>query len=204
MAFLASRNPLFRLRCPSDREIESLLGAGLAPLSYPEVGATARLDSPAVRESLGARYDLDRHEFTLGSGPALFDRARSALMAWRHFAIPWLDFRGPDRVEPDQVVATLLRVAGLWFVNPCRVIYADARPEQGLVSYAYGTLPGHAESGEERFSVSLDPATQEVRYQIAAFSRPALLLSRLAYPLARRIQRRFAMSSAQALARAVA
>jgi len=195
---------LLRLRCPSDREVEALLGAACAPLSYPEVGATARLDSPAVRKSLGARYDLDRHEFTMGSGPALFDRARSALMAWRHFAIPWLDFRGPDRVEPDQVVATLLQVAGLWFVNPCRVIYADARPDQGLVAYAYGTLPGHAESGEERFSVSLDPATREVRYQIAAFSRPALLLSRLAYPLARRIQRRFAMSSAQALARAVA
>ncbi len=125
-------------------------------------------------------------------------------MGWRQFDIPWLDFRGPDRVESDQVVATLLGVAGLWFVNPCRVIYTDARPEHGRVAYAYGTLRGHAESGEERFGVSLDPVSQEVRYEIAAFSRPAIVLSRLGYPLARRIQKRFAMSSAQAMARASA
>jgi uncharacterized protein (UPF0548 family) len=70
--------------------------------------------------------------------------------------------------------------------------------------FAYGTLPGHVESGEERFRVSLDPASDRVVYQIAAFSRPAVLLSKLGYPLARRIQKRFATSSAEALARAAA
>ena len=195
---------MVRFRRPSEREIELLLASGSLSLSYPEVGATARLDLPAVRDSLGRRYDLDRHEFTLGSGRALFDRARSALMSWRHFGVPWLDFRGSGRVESDQVVATLLRIAGLWFVNPCRVIYTDARPDSDFVAYAYGTLAGHAESGEERFGVNFDPLTQEVRYEIAAFSRPAILLSRLGYPFARRIQKRFALSSAHALARAAA
>ncbi len=195
---------MVRFRRPSGREIEALLGSGCLSLTYPEVGATAQLDLPAVRESLRGRYDLDRHEVTLGRGRALFDRARSALMAWRHFGVPWLDFRGADRVESDQVVATLLRVAGLWFVNPCRVIYTDARPNDGCVAFAYGTLSGHAESGEERFGVTFDPVTQEVRYEIAAFSRPAILLSRLGYPLARQIQKRFATCSAHALAQASA
>ena len=194
---------MIRLRRPSGREIESLLGSRPA-LSYPEVGATARLDSPTLRQSLALRYDLDLHEFTVGSGRAAFDRARSALMAWRHFDVPWLEFRGPDRVEPGQVVATVLRVAGLWFVNPCRVVYVDPGPDPVRAAYAYGTLPGHAESGEERFEVSFEPVTQDVRYHIAAFSRPAIALSKLGYPLARRIQRRFAASSARALARAVA
>ena len=72
------------------------------------------------------------------------------------------------------------------------------------MAFAYGTLGGHAESGEERFRVPLDPPSERVVYEIAAFSRPAVLLSKLGYPLARRLQKRFAASSAQALARAAA
>jgi len=193
-----------RVRRPSFREIEALIGSECPPLSYPEVGASAQLDSPATQESLAAHYDVDRHEFTLGRGRSSFDRARSALMAWRQFDIPWLEFHGPDQVASNQVVATLVSVAGLWFLNPCRVVYADSPPDQDLVAYAYGTLPGHAECGEERFQLSLDPVSQEVRYRIAAFSRPALVLSKLGYPLARRLQKRFATASAHALKRAAA
>ena len=72
------------------------------------------------------------------------------------------------------------------------------------MAYAYGTLGGHAECGEERFRVSIDPTSEQVLYEIAAFSRPALLLSKLGYPFARRLQKRFALSSAHALARAAA
>ena len=166
------------------------------------MGQTAQLDSPGVREDLASRYDVDRHQFTLGTGRDLFERAQSSLMAWRHFDIPWLEFHGARRVEPDQVVATLVSLAGVWFLNPCRVVYAESSPDRNSVSYAYGTLRGHAECGEERFRVSFDPVTEEVRYEIAAFSRPAIVLSKLGYPLARRLQKRFAASSAQALARA--
>jgi uncharacterized protein (UPF0548 family) len=41
-----------------------------------------------------------------------------------------------------------------------------------------------------------------VTYEIDAFSRPALLLTRLGAPLARRLQHRFAKCSAIALSRA--
>jgi uncharacterized protein (UPF0548 family) len=195
---------LVRVRRPSAREIEALLGTVCLPLSYPEVGASAQLDSLATRESLAAHYDVDRHEFTLGRGRSSFDRARSALLAWRQFDIPWLEFHAPDQVASNQVVATLVSVAGLWFLNPCRVVYADSPSDPELVAYAYGTLPGHAECGEERFELSFDPVSQEVRYRISAFSRPALVLSKLGYPVARRIQKRFAQASAHALARASA
>ncbi len=194
---------MVRLRRPSRREIEAVLGSG-DPFSYSEVGQTAQLDAPGVREVLTSRYDVDRHQFTLGTGRDLFERAQSSLMAWRQFDIPWLEFHGARRVEPEQVVATLVSMAGVWFLNPCRVVYTEFSAEKNSASYAYGTLRGHAECGEEQFRVSFDPATEEVQYEIAAFSRPAIVLAKLGYPLARRLQRRFAASSAQALARAIA
>jgi uncharacterized protein (UPF0548 family) len=190
---------VIRLRRPSEREIEAILAATDAPLSYPEVGATERIDSPDVRDTLAARYDVDRHEVVLGTGRELYTRASAALADWRHFGVPWLELHRTGPVAPGQVVATVARIAGSWFVNPCRVVYADFSSERDSVAYAYGTLRGHAESGEERFRVSIDPATSEVRYEISAFSRPALLLSRLGYPLARRVQKSFARSSAAAL-----
>ena len=195
---------MVRLRRPSARTIEGILGSGSLPFSYSELGATAQLDSRQVQGSLASRYDVDRHQFTLGRGRSLFERAQSSLMAWRQFDIPWLEFHGARRVEPDQVVATLVSMTGVWFLNPCRVVYSESSPDGNSAAYAYGTLRGHAECGEERFRVSFDPVTEEVRYEIGAFSRPAIVLSKLGYPLARRLQRRFAASSAQALVRAVA
>jgi uncharacterized protein (UPF0548 family) len=69
--------------------------------------------------------------------------------------------------------------------------------------FAYGTLPDHAESGEERFLIEWDQASGEVWYDILAFSRPHLLLARLGYPFVRRVQERFAKASAAAMRRAV-
>jgi uncharacterized protein (UPF0548 family) len=43
---------------------------------------------------------------------------------------------------------------------PCRVVYVVDEP--GRRGFAYGTLRGHAESGEELFLVRYDPATDEV------------------------------------------
>jgi uncharacterized protein (UPF0548 family) len=192
------------LRRPSDRDIEALLDSAALPFSYPEVGATEKLDAPDIREGLASNYDVDRHEFTLGSGRARFERASAALLCWRHFEIPWLRLHGASPVRPGQVVATVTSVAGLWFVNPCRVVYAHTAPDRDSVAFAYGTLRGHAERGEERFRVSFNPASDEVRYEIDAFSRPARLLAKIGYPVARRLQRRFALSSAEALVRASA
>ena len=194
---------MIRLRRPSAREVEAVLGSSARPPSYPEVGLTAKLDAPDVRAAITARYDLDRHAFTLGRGRALFDRARSSLLAWRQFEIPWLRLHGGSPVRSGQIVATVTSVAGVWFLNPCQVVYEDSVLGGDSVSYAYGTLAGHEESGEERFCVTFDAASDEVRYEIVAFSRPATVLTKLGYPVARAIQRRFAVSSAQALTRAV-
>lgn len=68
---------------------------------------------------------------------------------------------------------------------PCRVVYVVDDPDRR--GFAYGTLPGHPESGEESFvlrrleSGSLEPT-------VSAFSRPASKLVKLGGPLARRTQ----------------
>jgi uncharacterized protein (UPF0548 family) len=53
--------------------------------------------------------------------------------------------------------------------------------------FAYGTLPGHPESGEEAFFVERTPQDQ-VWLDIRAFSRPARLYSRLGGPMTRKVQ----------------
>ena len=70
---------------------------------------------------------------------------------------------------------------------PCRVVYVVDEPDRR--GFAYGTLPGHPESGEELFCVRHDPATDAVYAEISAFSRPATWWSRLGSPVARVAQR---------------
>src|SRR5260370_38795913 len=98
----------------------------------------------------------------------------------------------------------MARLFGLWWLNACRIVYVV--DEEGPVrrfGFAYGTLPEHAESGEERFTVEGHEADDAVWYDILAFSRPQQLLARLGYPFARRPPKPFARDSAAALRRAV-
>ncbi|MEZ4292055.1 MAG: DUF1990 family protein [Myxococcota bacterium] len=105
-----------------------------------------------------------------------------------------------------QVVASIVRVAGLRLVNPCRAVYLEPPLEEAhRVRFAYGTLPGHVEAGEERFTVGLPrrpvaSAGRDRRFpriQTPPAARPARP------PFARRMQRRFAAASAEAPRRAV-
>jgi uncharacterized protein (UPF0548 family) len=59
------------------------------------------------------------------------------------------------------------------------------------VGFAYGTLSGHPERGEEGFLVRLNPDGR-VTGSVAAFSQPASLIGRLGGPVTRAIQHRFA------------
>lgn len=55
--------------------------------------------------------------------------------------------------------------------------------------FAYGTLPGHPESGEEAFVVELHEDSS-VTFTITAFSRPHRLLAKLGGPVSRAVQAR--------------
>ena len=89
---------------------------------------------------------------------------------------------------------------GFWWFNACRIVYLidDTGPVTRF-GFAYGTLPGHAERGEERFLIEWDQSDGSVWYDILAFSRPRHVLARLGYPLTRRLQKQFARDSATAM-----
>jgi uncharacterized protein (UPF0548 family) len=65
------------------------------------------------------------------------------------------------------------------------VVYTEeGRDRRG---FAYGTLPGHPEQGEEAFLLDLT-GNGDVHFRIRAFSRPASLLARVGGPLTRAVQ----------------
>ena len=70
-------------------------------------------------------------------------------------------------------------------VSPCRIIRLWT--SETTFGFAYATLPGHPESGEESFS--LERRNDGTFFTIRAFSRPASLLVRLGGPLGPALQR---------------
>jgi uncharacterized protein (UPF0548 family) len=101
------------------------------------------------------------------------------------------------------VIVLVARSLGCWWLNACRIVYSiDQGLERKRFGFAYGTLPAHAGSGEERFMVEMDDKGI-VWYDILAFSRPQGPLSHIGYPYLRNVQQRFARDSAAAMQTAV-
>ncbi|KDO97164.1 MULTISPECIES: DUF1990 family protein [Mycobacterium avium complex (MAC)] len=147
------------------------------PLTYSEVGATASGDLPAG-------YHHQHVERQIGTGAARFEQAAGAVLRWGMQ-------RGSGlRVQASSEVAVVdaVVVVRLGFVPaPCRVVYVVDEPD--IRGFGYGTLPGHPESGEERFVVRHNPATSAVYAEVTAFSRPATWWARAGGPVLRVGQR---------------
>ena len=165
--------------------------------SYSAVGAT--LTTPP------AGFTVDRTRIELGTGEAVFDAARAALQRWQQFRLGWVDVWSPETPLKDgQVVAIMGWAVGFWWLNACRIVYTvDESGPTTKFGFAYGTLPGHVESGEERFLIEWDRDTNQVAYHILAFSKPSHILTRLGYPLVLRSQKHFGRDSAATMFRAV-
>jgi uncharacterized protein (UPF0548 family) len=168
-------------------------------LTYDAVGATAG--------ELPRGFRADQMRMKVGEGEEAFAAARRGLRRWEQFRLGWIEpWPGDAPIEAGKVVAVMARVCGLWWVNACRIVYVVEEDGDGFArfGFAYGTLPGHAESGEERFLVEWDQRDGSVWYSILAFSRPRHWLAKVAYPMTRRLQARFRRDSAAAMVRAVA
>src|SRR5262249_19316082 len=146
-------------------------------LSYPEVGATRDGAMPPD-------YVVDSRRESIGSGQA-FDRARAALERWEMHSGAGVRVFPVEPPREGLTVVLVVRAAGLYTMSVCRVVYTIDEPDR--CGFAYGTLPDHALTGEERFL--LERATNgEVSLSLSAFSRPNSWLFRLASPIARRKQ----------------
>lgn len=167
------------------------------PFTYEAVGATA--GTPP------AGFVVDRTRIKLGEGESVLRSAIAALRRWEQFNLGWVEAWPSDTpVRPGEVVAVMGRAIGVWWLNACRVVYVV--DEAGPISkfgFAYGTLPGHVASGEERFLVEWGRDDDAVWYDILAFSRPNHVLTRLGYRMVRRLQKRFGRDSAASMLKAV-
>jgi uncharacterized protein (UPF0548 family) len=165
--------------------------------SYSAVGASAATPP--------AGFVVDRTRIKLGEGEAVYESASAALRRWDHFRLGWVDVWSPETpLEAGEVVAVMGRALGLWWLNCCRIVYVvnETGPIRKF-GFAYGTLPGHVESGEERFVIEWNQGDNSVWYDILAFSRPSQVLIRLGSPIVRRMQKRFGRDSAAAVFRSV-
>jgi uncharacterized protein (UPF0548 family) len=116
----------------------------IAELTYREVGATKGALPSGYRHLHGSRV--------IGSGRDAFATAASALLAWQVQLRAGLRVTASAPVaEPGAVVVLTVGPRPLQVRAPCRVVYAVAEP--GRRGFAYGTLPGHPECGEEAFMI---------------------------------------------------
>ena len=144
--------------------------------TYQQMGATGG--------ELPDGYHHVRKSAVIGNGRPRFDDAAAKVMRWGML-------RGAGvLVEASSEVAAVGSevLVGLGPLRaPCRVVYVI--DEENRRGFAYGTLPGHPESGEERFAVRYDPLTDDVHAEVVAFSRHATWWSRLGSPVTALAQR---------------
>lgn len=146
------------------------------PLTYSEVGATAG--------PLPAAYHHVQKSAVIGRGRSRFEEAADKGMRWGMLRGACLRIEATTEVAAvgSEVIVHLGPLGA-----PCRVVYLVDDPDRR--GFAYGTLPGHAETGEELFVVRYDPATDEVFAEVTAFSRHATWWSRLGSPITSVAQR---------------
>ncbi len=147
-------------------------------LTYGEVGATSD------GEILPAGYHHVRSTARIGSGRARFEQAAEKVM--RYGMLRGAGVRVRAATPAAEVGTAVLGRLGPIFA-PCRVVYVVDEPD--CRGFAYGTLPGHPESGEERFAVRYEPGSGSVYAEVIAFSRHGTWWSRLGGPAASIVQR---------------
>jgi uncharacterized protein (UPF0548 family) len=186
---------MFSLKKPSDNQCAAFrIKQSLLKFSYTELGMT--------REAKSAPgYDRDHVSIVIGQGNDDFEHARKAVCAWKQFPAGWT-FIDPltAAITPGRVVTMRAYTFGLWTLNACRIVYKIEEPKK--FGFAYGTLPGHVEQGEELFLVELHDDNR-VTYSITAISKPRHFLCRLGYPLARLAQARFRKESGLSMLKAM-
>lgn len=172
---------------------EDLARFRVAQPTYDHVGSTLGAQPPG---------DVRRYEssVTVGTGEAVLRTGRDALRSW----VPQRSLGAsitPADVAPDrdETVVLGIGVGPMRLVVPTRIVTVVDEPDR--FGYAYGTLPGHPEQGEELFILEmLDDG--EVVFTVRADAGPASQLRWLQpamSPVVRSATRRYTASVVRAL-----
>jgi len=185
--------PIF-LKPPAADQVERVLQQNhSSPFAYPHPGITWESNAGTSPPALN-KFNWDRYGIRLGQGGECFRKAKSHFENWEMFSLDWIRlYPIQPLIQEGQVVGVLVKVAGVWILNLCRIVRTLAEARQ--ISFSYGTLSNHAEAGEEKFSLEWSAEDDTVRYEINAVSRPNMLIAKLAYPYVRNLQKRFCRES---------
>lgn len=148
-----------------------------AGFSYPDVGASAGGEFPSG-------YRHIRRELRVGTGRPCFLACAEKVMNWQMHRNAGIRF---ESSMPTAEPGSLALVGVGPIMGGCRVVYVIDEPCRR--GFAYGTLEGHPESGEEFFGVRFDPSDGAVVAEIAGFSRPGRWWVKAGDPLASLVQR---------------
>lgn len=174
-----------------------LVEASTSAYTYSEVGSTA------CDATVPKGYSENHYQKFLGMGKNIFNAGKTALSICEMYHMKFVELHLLNKtLEPEQgmSMAVVARHFGLWSINPIRIVYKGERNINGdtQFSLAVGTLAGHEEKGEERFSIRLSKE-MKVFYEIFSFNTPAGILPKLAYPLEKIVLRSFSRDSAAAV-----
>ena len=134
---------MLRVRQPSDAALtEALLRFSRLEPTYPELGAS-------LGESLPPGYHHGRSSIALGRGDEVWTAACAALDQWQAHRGAGVRVFPADAPEAGATVALCVRIGPVVDVFGCRIV--QVVDEADRYGFAYGTLPGHPERGEESF-----------------------------------------------------
>jgi len=149
-----------------------------AELTYADVGGT--------RGELPLGYQHLERRAVLGRGRPRFEQATHRLLHWQMHRGAGLEVHASsDKVLADGVAVLRLGLGPLGVSAPVRVVYVVDEPHRQ--GFAYGSLPGHPERGEEAFVLELGD-DGAMTFTIRVFSRPASLAARVGGPGTRAAQ----------------
>lgn len=169
-----------RLGRPSEAELQRLLDRARSSSStYDHVGSTL---SP-----IDALRGVHQQQLVLGRGAGAFESATLGLRRWAcHDGIGATVHPGDAAIEVGSTLLVVLRAGPASIVVPDRVVAVVDEPDR--FGFAYGTLEGHQERGEESFVAEL-LADGTVRGTISVDAVAATLPARLVAPVVTRFQR---------------
>ena len=169
---------MFRLgRVTSARLLAIAEARSASEVTYSPTGGT-------LTDSLPSGYHHDRYQRTLGDAPGAFERACDGLRGWQAHLGAGLVIQPRHAPSVGSTVVAAIALGPITAIAPCRIVAVVDEPRR--FGFAYGTLPGHPESGEEAFTIN--NTDEGVTFHIVAFSRPAAALARLGKPVSRRVQ----------------
>ncbi len=182
--------PLILLRKPSESTIREFLDAQRPlQLTYRDIGATFAAPPQG--------YAVDHVRIEIGSGIEDFQKARTTIQQWKQFDLGWVRATPTETpIRQGEVVAIVAKSFGVWWLNACRIVLIVDEASPQRFGFAYGTLPVHAGSGEERFLLEMDEGGR-IWFDILAFSKPNQWLTKIGYPYVRVLQKRFGSQSAK-------